>query len=265
MSKLSDAQRAKVERNRQRALLLRQSRLTSRPYPERETKSDKSFEVASSSNNVLGGSKIIDTGAGFLLEETPEEDNSAPIKVVHEPGPVLGGDPFRCEDCGKGFQNSYLYKHFDHPVCDDCRESDEKHALITKTDAKQEFLLKDADFDRREPLLKFIVRKNPHNPRWGDMKLYLRLQVEKRALNIWGSEEEIEEAREKRQQNKEKMKQKKFDKKVKELRKAVRSSLWTKDTSSHEHSFGSEIYDEETDMYSKTCTSCQHTVKYEKM
>ncbi len=45
-----------------------------------------SFEVASSSNNVLGGTKIIDTGAGFLLEETPEEDTSAPIKVVHEPG-----------------------------------------------------------------------------------------------------------------------------------------------------------------------------------
>lgn len=32
--KLSDAQRAKIERNRQRALLLRQARLSSRPYPE---------------------------------------------------------------------------------------------------------------------------------------------------------------------------------------------------------------------------------------
>jgi hypothetical protein len=31
--------------------------------------------------------------------------------------------------------------------------------------------------DERSPPLKFIVRKNPHNPRWGDMKLYLRLQV----------------------------------------------------------------------------------------
>lgn len=31
--------------------------------------------------------------------------------------------------------------------------------------------------DERTPPLKFIVRKNPHNPRWGDMKLYLRLQV----------------------------------------------------------------------------------------
>ena len=62
-------------------------------------------------------------------------------------------------------------------ICIIYRESDEKHALITKTDAKKEFLLKDVDFDRREPPLKFIIRKNPHNPRWGDMKLYLRSQV----------------------------------------------------------------------------------------
>jgi len=38
-------------------------------------------------------------------------------------------------------------------------------------------LLKDEDFDVREPPLKFILRKNPHNERWGDMKLFLKLQV----------------------------------------------------------------------------------------
>ena len=41
----------------------------------------------------------------------------------------------------------------------------------------QKFCLKDCDFDLRKPPLKFIVRKNPHNDRWGDMKLYLELQV----------------------------------------------------------------------------------------
>ena len=45
-----------------------------------------SFEVASASNNVLAGTKIIDTGAGFLLEEDPEEDSTAPVKIVHQPG-----------------------------------------------------------------------------------------------------------------------------------------------------------------------------------
>lgn len=59
------------------------------------------------------------------------------------------------------------------------RDNEDKHCLITKTDARNEYLLKDVDFDKREPQLKFIVRKNPHNPRWGDMKLYLKLQVRK--------------------------------------------------------------------------------------
>lgn len=37
----------------------------------------------------------------------------------------------------------------------------------------------------------------------------------KRALEVWGSQEALEEAKEVRQKNREKMKQKKFDKKVK--------------------------------------------------
>ena len=40
-----------------------------------------------------------------------------------------------------------------------------------------DILFKDRDFDIREPILKFIVRKNPHNERWGDMKLYYFDQV----------------------------------------------------------------------------------------
>ena len=40
-------------------------------------------------------------------------------------------------------------------------------------------------------------------------------QVAKRAQEIWGSDEQLEEEHEKRTQNKQKAKQKKFDKKVK--------------------------------------------------
>lgn len=58
-----------------------------------------------------------------------------------------------------------------------CRDAEDKHKLITRTEAKEEYLLKDCDLDKREPVLRFIVKKNPHNPRWGDMKLYLKLQV----------------------------------------------------------------------------------------
>lgn len=57
-----------------------------------------------------------------------------------------------------------------------CFRDPEEHDLITKTDAKEEFLLKDCDLETREPPLKFYRKKNPHNPR-ADMKLFLRLQV----------------------------------------------------------------------------------------
>ena len=40
-------------------------------------------------------------------------------------------------------------------------------------------------------------------------------QVVKRSLEVWGSEESIDEAKEQRVENREKLKQKKFDKKVK--------------------------------------------------
>lgn len=94
------------------------------------------------------------------------------------------------------------------------RDPDDKHSLITRTEAKEEYLLKDCDFDRREPNLKYIVKKNPHNPRWGEMKLYLHLQIEKRALEVWGTEEALLEERENRDVKRQEGKLKKYNKKV---------------------------------------------------
>ena len=48
----------------------------------------------------------------------------------------------------------------------------------------------------------------------------------------------------------------------------VRGSLYKKEiagASIHEHVFGEESYDEESDMYSKTCKTCGHTQQYKKM
>ena len=94
------------------------------------------------------------------------------------------------------------------------RDKEGKHSLITKTEAKQEYLLKDCDLDRREPVLKYIVRKNPHNVNWGEMKLYLHLQIEQRALEVWGSEENLLKEKEAREVKREGAKIKKFNKKV---------------------------------------------------
>ena len=57
------------------------------------------------------------------------------------------------------------------------RDTNEKHKLITKSDAKTKYQLKDVDLDKREPLLRYIIKKNPRNEKWGEMKLYLESQV----------------------------------------------------------------------------------------
>ena len=161
-----------------------------------------------------------------------------------------------------------MFRNFNLEVCDKCKETekDGKHELITKTDAKNEFLLKDTDFVRPEPALKFIARKNPHKESWGEMKLYLRVQVEKRALEVWGSEEALEAEHEKREDRRDQLKVKKFNKKLKALKMQVRGSLYKKvDISVHEHEYGEEVYDEDEDQYSRTCKTCDHVHSYEKM
>lgn len=205
-AELPAAVRASVERKRQRALMLRQARLAARPYP--------AAAATGGVTSIKAAPKVIDTKGGFILEEEEEEKHKIG-DVVHEPGPVMEFDYTICEECGKEFMDSYLMNHFDLPTCDSCRDADDKHKLITKTEAKQEYLLKDCDLEKREPALRFIVKKNPRHSQWGDMKLYLKLQVVKRALEVWGSQEALEDAKEVRQENREKMKQKKFDKKVK--------------------------------------------------
>ncbi|XP_009304699.2 DNA repair protein complementing XP-A cells isoform X1 [Danio rerio] len=244
---------AKIERNRQRALMLRQARLASRP----------SSAVEATHAKVA---KTIDSGAGFFIEEETTEDEQQEKRVVQQPAPVMEPDYLMCEECQKPFMDSYLSNSFDLSVCDKCRDNDVKHKLISRTEAKKNYLLKDCDLDKREPPLRFILRKNPHNPRWGDMKLYLKTQVEKRSVEVWGSDEALEEAKETREENKEVQKQKRFNKKVKELRRTVRSSMFKKDTSIHQHDYGpDELLDEEEDLYRKVCQTCGHQLTFEKM
>ncbi len=90
----------------------------------------------------------------------------------------------------------------------------EDYELITKTDAKAEFLLKDCDFDFREPPLKFILKKNPHHQKWGEMKLFLKFQVKERAMVVHEDEEKLEEKKEMKVLNLHKTRQKNYQKKI---------------------------------------------------
>ncbi|RMX45385.1 hypothetical protein pdam_00000843 [Pocillopora damicornis] len=225
--KLTDAQKARIERNRQRALMLRNARLSNRPYPEMKLRDGDASKANSSSEAPATISRVVDTGGGFLLDPEEDESQGERNNLVREPAPILYGDQLHCLECQKEFLTSYIYKYFEVYVCDKCRDPDEKHSLITKTEAKE---------------------------------------IVERAFEVWGGEDGLEEARQGRAEKREVQKQRKFDKKVKELRRAVRTSTWKKDTSRHQHQFEEEEeYNEETDEWTKTCKTCGYQLTYEKM
>lgn len=249
----------RIERNRQKALALKQSRLVHHPYAKGEVVSIDKTTIK------IGASKFKDTGGGFLLEENPEETDTDDLPVAQTEAAIAEPDRPECRTCETPFATSFLFDTFDCKCCDNCKDLD-IYKLITKTEAKSKFLLQDCDIEKREPPLKFIKRKNPHNVRWGDMKLYLELQVEKRAIEVWGNMEKLEEEKEKREEKKVLTKTKKYKKQLKELRMSMRSSLYDRTSAAaHVHDFGPEVYNEEDDTYTQKCTTCPYQETFEKM
>lgn len=95
---------------------------------------------------------------------------------------------------------------------------------------------------------------------------FLFFKVEQRALEVWGSEEELIKERELRDEKRDKTKLKKYNKNLKQLRMEVRSSLFDRTSAgAHQHTYGEESYNEEEDMYSKECQECGFKQTYEKM
>lgn len=249
----------RVEKNRQRAIILRNSKLVSHPFAKGKTVSVDTTTIK------IGATKYIDTGGGFLREEVEGREEETKEPVQEEP-PILEDDRPFCIKCDKPFATSWLFDKFNYYCCDECKDLEEEHKLITRTDAMTQYLLKPVDLDKREPVLKFITKKNPHNIRWGDMKLYLKPQVVKRSLEVWGSEEAIEEHRKTREEKKVVSKAKKYQKHLKELRMNMRSSLYdyTSNTT-HSHEFGKETYNSEDDTYTRKCKTCPYEETFEKM
>ncbi|CAG9530538.1 unnamed protein product [Cercopithifilaria johnstoni] len=175
--------------------------------------------------------------------------------------------PDNCINCKNPLCNSYLWEKFNYPVCNTCRNDKGDHKLISRTEAKNQYLLKDCDLDLRKPILRFISKKNPHNPRYGDMKLYLKAQLEQRCLEVYGSKEEFEKARDARVTQKETRLEKRFEKKIKEMRQQVHGSKNFKSDygKSHDHVYSDESYDSIKDEYWKICKICKYKLTYEKM
>lgn len=204
-----------------------------------------------------------DSGGGFL----PEAAESAPPRAADAPPAPLPHASLQpqCLDCGTRFPHSYLLDTFDYSVCDACRRPDDAHALLTRTEAKGEFLLKDCDLDARPPPLRALVRRNPHAGGGADMRLYVRAQVEARARQVWGGDEQLRLERERRDERRGRAALKAQQRRLRALRMDVRSSLFRRGVDAHRHRWGPERHDARADEYSRECLDCGHAETYEKM
>lgn len=221
-----------------------------------------------------------DTGAGFLMDEDEDEgggaggDGEGAARVLEaayedEPVPEMDQAPHVCLDCKKKFHESLLLRQFDHSVCNACRDmgkqKDGRYSLVTKSEAKEVYLLRDIDLDGKDQSLRFIEKKNPHYETWGKMHLYLRCQVEQRSFDKYGGEGGLEAEHDRRDEARSEKKQKKQVKQIKRLRQetAVVSKIANKVR--HEHTFGDEEQIGDTDEWRKACTECGFEVVFEKM
>jgi DNA-repair protein complementing XP-A cells len=259
--KITQVQKERMDRNRMKAKSLKHGRLVTSYHPYKGEQGQKTLEVSVSVSS--GPSR-----GGYMLDTTDRDKIAREYRIVDDEDAPLPGEETVCHECSRKFALSFLKTNFNVHICDECRRGKDKYKLVSKTEAKETFCLKDVDLEERDgPPLPFICRRNPHNPHGGSMKLYLESQVRLRAHAVWGGEDGLLAEKEKKQKRKEKLKQNKYEKKIKELRRAVSGGGRTVSTQSHQHLFppDSEVYNEDDDTWSKTCSECGYTTTYEKM
>ncbi|RGB31996.1 XPA protein C-terminus-domain-containing protein [Rhizophagus diaphanus] len=207
-------------------------------------------------------SKMKDTRGGFLSEqqdENPKKRKWEPPEPEFEAlEPSMSIDPAenqKCKECNSVELDSLFRKTFKVNVCKNCKEKyPEKYSLITKSEAKEDYLLTDPEL-RDVEILPHLSKPNPHKATWNNMMLYLREQVEEFAFKKWGGEEGLDEEYEKRVSLKKKKKDKKFKTKLADLRKRTRTDVLTVQKN-HKHEFGETEEDPETGVTTQSCEIC---------
>ncbi|KAH0841481.1 DNA repair protein rad14 [Fonsecaea pedrosoi] len=177
-----------------------------------------------------------------------------------------------CRECGTLEVDWKWVDVFHLAVCNACKEKfPEKYSLLTKTEAKEDYLLTDPEL-KDESLLPHLERPNPHKSTWHNMFLYLRCQVEEYAFSDkrWGSAEALDAEFEKRETEKKRRKENKFKSKLADLKKRTRVEAYQRSKKGggggnfgddmsggkHVHEFGRPIDNPETGFPVKTCMTC---------
>ena len=248
-------------------------------------------------------SKMTDTKGGFMTQEddpynktlhAPDEKDEKPANMTlkeweraqlqkrlrdlrtgpYEPGlSVLRSEKEtkKCVECGSLEIDWQWDELLHYQVCHSCKEKlPEKYSLLTKTEAKEDYLLTDPEL-KDENLLPHLEKPNPHKSTWNNMMLYLRCQVETYAFSNqkWGSAEALDQEFERRKTETRQRQAKKFDKGMRELKKRTRVDAYKRARAGgggdfgdvigrgrHEHEWGGSVEDPETGMMKRRCVEC---------
>ncbi|PGH03599.1 DNA repair protein [Helicocarpus griseus UAMH5409] len=251
-------------------------------------------------------SKMTDTKGGFLTaEDDPHnkalysgEKNEKPAHMTlkewerhqllqslrkEKAGPFEPGlsvfnkkEQKSCRECGSIEIDWKWEETLKCTVCNSCKEKfPEKYSLLTKTEAKEDYLLTDPEL-RDEELLPHLEKPNPHKATWNNMMLYLRYQVEEYAFSPkkWGSPEALDAEFEKREATKKRQREAKFKSKLHDLKKRTRVDAYRRSRQAasgegagghfgddlgagkHVHQWGRLVENPETGIGVKTCVDC---------
>ncbi|KAJ5618363.1 hypothetical protein N7528_007006 [Penicillium herquei] len=251
-------------------------------------------------------SKMTDTKGGFLTQEddpfnkalhaSTEKQPQKPANMTQkewerqqlmdslrrnrqgpfEPGLSVLDDKSKqkvCRECGSLEIDWKWEEELKCRICNACKEKyPEKYSLLTKTEAKEDYLLTDPEL-RDEELLPHLERPNPHKSTWNNMMLFLRFQVEEYAFSNkkWGSSEALDAEFERRESDKKRRREAKFKTKLQDLKKRTRVEAHRRNRQGgaggefgddlstnrkHVHQWGRPVDNPETGMPVKTCVEC---------
>ncbi|KAK9828674.1 hypothetical protein WJX72_001467 [[Myrmecia] bisecta] len=103
---------------------------------------------------------------------------------------MAGQTPIRgCSGCNSLSFSQEFYDAFNVVLCNQCKQDEQ---LISKSTARQSYLLTDTDLKK----LGSIGKQNPHRKEWNAMRLYLQSQVEELSYTKYGGAEGLEVERE---------------------------------------------------------------------
>ena len=234
------------------------------------------YEPGISILNSVDGKEEDDEEAALLEAAENAEIESGTFRGKYGDGKrdVKG----KCRECNSLEIDWKWQDIFGVGVCNICKEKyPDKYSLLTKTEARDDYLLTDPEL-KDEELLPHLERPNPHKQFFHPMQLFLRLQVEAYAFSPtkWGSPEALDEEYAKRQVISKERKQKKFQNKLEELKKRTRVEAYKRARLAgdgaggnaqfgqkikgrydrHEHEWGRSVLDPETGMTKKRCQEC---------